>query len=303
MRKVLFIGLLFILILSGCNQEVYNNSIQKGLDFIASEEFKKAEGAFEIALSEKKQDERAAALLEQTRNYQDALQALEEGDLDLAANNAEKVTKETEGSEALIKKTEEIYLLIEDFQTTYSEITEQNESVLQLLESEEYEKAAISIEEILTADLSHMFFQSLSEDVENLKKDIETALIAQEKAEREAAEKERAAIEEAEREKVAKEEAARAAAEETKEQENKREETVTANISADDALAIIKNLGTWSSTTSFSLDAFEMDGVKYHYIYVEDAADESYSSKVHYLVHPVDGTVYDYSRGSLAPLN
>lgn len=299
MRKVLFIGLLLILILSGCNQEVYNNSIQKGLDFIASEEFKKAEGAFEIALSEKKQDERATALLEQTRNYQDALQALEKGDLNLAANNAEKVTKETEGSEALIKKTEEISLLIEDFQTTYSEITEQNESVLQLLEAEEYEKAAISIEEKLIADLSHPFFQSLSEDVENLQKDIETALIA----EREAAEKERAAIEEAEREKAAKEEAERTVAEETKEQENKREETVTANISADDALAIIKNLGTWSSTTSFSLDAFEMDGVKYHYIYVEDAANESYSSKVHYLVHPVDGTVYDYSRGSLAPLN
>src|SRR5699024_3327530 len=72
--KNILLSLLILIVLIGCsNDDVYNNSIQKGLDYMASEEYKKAESAFELALDEKPDDEKATALLGQTVNNQESL--------------------------------------------------------------------------------------------------------------------------------------------------------------------------------------------------------------------------------------
>ena len=285
MRKILLICLFFIFILTGCSNEAYNNAIQKGLDYIASEEYQKAEGAFELALEEKKQDIKATALLEQTRNYQAAVKALEDAKLKIATEKAEKVSKETEGSDALIKKAEEILASVRDLQAKQNELTERYELALQQFEAEEYENANKTINELLNTDLNHSLLQPVKKDSEKLQKDIETAILAKEKAEQE---------------KAAKEEAERAAAEKAKEEEI---ETATVNLTADEALRLIKNLSDWPSSTTFESDTPEWAKGKYYGIYVDTHLDESNASRVYYLVGVNDGKIYDFSRGELAPIN
>ncbi|MBS3678788.1 hypothetical protein KGF86_01025 [Ornithinibacillus massiliensis] len=128
MKKLLITSLFIIVILTGCSDEGYHNAIQKGLDYIAIEEYQKAEGAFELALEEKKQDAKATALLSQTSNYLEALTAHELDDIELAEGKAQDVIKETEGSEALIKKAEEI-LSAAQATTTADAVTNHSETM------------------------------------------------------------------------------------------------------------------------------------------------------------------------------
>lgn len=283
--KKMFCSVLFLLIiLMGCNDEAYNNAIEKGLDYIASEEFQKAEGAFELALGEKKDDGKATALLEQTKLYQEALEAFEDANFENATDKAELVMIQTEGSNALIKKAEEILSAIEGLQTTLTEITEKYELAMQYYEENEYEKSTITLEELLSTNLSHPIFHTVQKDVEALQNDIETAVIAKENEEREKAERE-AAIE----------------AQEQKEQQ----QTTKINLTADQALNIIKNLYDWPSTTTFDLNptVMEWGEESYYGIYVDTHVDESNSSKSSLLVDANDGAVYDNSRGDLIPVN
>ncbi|WP_339212345.1 hypothetical protein [Ornithinibacillus sp. FSL M8-0202] len=282
MKKVLFSSLFLVIMLMGCNEETYNNAIQKGLDHIGSEEYQKAESAFELALEEKKEDVKATALLAQTRYYQEALEDMEEAELEAAAEKAEKVTKETEGSEALIKKAEELVSSIEILQTTLAEITEEYESAMYQFEEEEYEDANKIIEDVLNKDLSHPLFQPVKKEMEELQHDIEAAVIAKEKEEKEKAEQ--------------------AAAKKAQEQ---KEQSTKVNLTADEALTIIKNLNDWPSTTTFDLEPnlIEWGEESYYGIYVDTHVDESNSSTSILRVDAKDGSVYDFSRGEMIPVN
>lgn len=182
--KKLFISSLFIfIILAGCsNDDAYNNSIQKGLDYIASEEYQKAEGAFELALDEKKDDEKAMALLQQTVYYQDALKAIDEGELDSAKEKAEKIITIENGSAALIKNSEDIITSIEAFEAKLTEVTEEYEAALKLFEDNEYEEAEEKVGNILKTDLEQPIFKSIKKKIEELKKDIDLALAGDKKA-------------------------------------------------------------------------------------------------------------------------
>ena len=91
-KNVALIGLL-LLLLGGCSSKtdaVYQNSIQKGLDSIAEDNFSKAEGLFEMALEAKERDAKAKAYLKPSsidfkaddlikqNKIDDAVQSLEE---------------------------------------------------------------------------------------------------------------------------------------------------------------------------------------------------------------------------------
>src|SRR5690625_1812581 len=161
MKKVLFGSFLFILILVGCSDEGYNNAIQKGLDYIGSEEYKKAEGAFELALDEKKDDVKATALLHQTRAFLEAIDALKSNDMELAIESAQEVMKETEGSEALIKKAEEIVLKGERVNDLLAETIEKYEFALKQYEEKEFEKAEKAVHKLLDNDMDYASFQNV----------------------------------------------------------------------------------------------------------------------------------------------
>ncbi|MBC5635220.1 hypothetical protein H8S33_00140 [Ornithinibacillus sp. BX22] len=147
---------------------------------------------------------------------------------------------------------------------------------------EEYEDANKLIEDLLNKDLSHPLFQPVKKEMEELQNDIETAVLAKEKAEKEIAEK--------------------AAAKEAQEQ---KEQSTKVALTADEALIIIKNLNDWPSTTTFDLDPSSMEWGEesYYGIYVDTHVDESNSSTSFLRVDAKDGSVYDFSRGEMVPVN
>lgn len=198
MKKTLFI-LFTTLLLIGCsNDESYNNALQKGLDYIANEEYQKAESAFELALDEKKDDEKATALFNQVVFYQEAINAMENNELDLAKESAEKVIKLEGGSSALVNKSEDVITSINEFQTTLTEVTKEYEEALKHFDGNKHKDAKKIIKNILKKDLKHPIFKGIKEDSEKLQKEIKSVLEAEEKAEEEkriAEEKEKVAEE------------------------------------------------------------------------------------------------------------
>lgn len=106
-RVIIFLFL--SLSLSGCGKnkvEDYHQSVQAGLDYLAAEEYRRAETQFEQALKLKEGDERVQSFLDQTVHFEKALNAAEEADHDLALEEAEKVRDMNNGSKGLVNKAE-----------------------------------------------------------------------------------------------------------------------------------------------------------------------------------------------------
>lgn len=187
MRKVTFIGLIMVLVLIGCGDTAYHNAIEKGLDYIASEEYKKAESAFELALDEKKEDVKGTTLLKQTKDYQEAEVALSEAEIDEAVKMAEKVSQVKNGSNALVKKADGILSTITEFQVKLDTLNESYSTAMEQFDIEDYDGAKVIIDNLLSEDLSHFIFQSIKINIEELEEDIESALVVKEVADAEEA--------------------------------------------------------------------------------------------------------------------
>lgn len=179
MKKYL-IPILFILLLVGCSNETYHNAIEKGLDYIASEDYEKAEAAFELALEEKANDEKATTLLNQVRNFRKALEAFDNGDLEEATEMAEKVVDGDEESTALVKKAEELLLEIEQLQTLLTEYTDDLQLAKKHFDEEKYDDYITTIEQLLNEDLSHPVFHKIKADAEKLQSEYEERSLEEE---------------------------------------------------------------------------------------------------------------------------
>jgi len=207
MRKLFISSLFIFIILAGCsNDEAYNNAIQKGLDYIGSEEYQKAESAFEFALDEKKDDEKATTLLNQVILYQEAVTATEDGELDIAKENAEEVILSEDGSSALIKKAKGIISSINNLEETLMDVTKEHEKASDEFEEENYKEAKKIVETVLERDLEQPIFNSIKKDVKALQKDIKLALDAENKEEEEKVAKEKAELEERKKEQASQKE-------------------------------------------------------------------------------------------------
>lgn len=255
-------ALFIFTVLVGCsNDEAYNNAIQKGLDYVASEEYSKAESAFELALDEKKEDEKATVLLSQTIDYQELIKAMEEGEFDLAKEKAHAVIELEGGSSALVKKSEEALALMGVYEEQLAEVTQDYEKGQKQFEDKEYDKAQKTIDDILKQDLENVIFKSIRADLKSLQKDIKSSLEAEAKA-AEAAEEERIAKEKAEAERVAKQKAEEEAAREAEEKESE-----STAFSADQAIQYAKNkYGNDADTGYDVLDDLEYENGKGYYL-------------------------------------
>lgn len=256
MRKLILMTLFTFIVLVGCsNDEAYNNAIQKGLDYVASEEYSKAESAFELALDEKKEDEKATVLLSQTIDYQEVVKAMEEGEYDLAKEKANAVIELDGGSSALVKKSEDALASMKDFEGKLSEVTKDYEKAHKQFKAQEYGEAQKTIDGVLKNDLDNIIFKSVKADIKSLQKDIKSSL------DKEAVEEERIAKEKAEAERVAKQKA-----EETAREAEKKESESNA-FSAEKAIQFAKNeYGNDGDIGYAVLDDLEYENGKAYYI-------------------------------------
>lgn len=196
MKKFIMSVFISFVFLTGCsNDEAYNNALQKGKDFITSEEYQKAESAFELALDEKMNDEQATVLLTQTVSYQELIKEFNEGNFDLAKENADKVIQIENGTPTLVEKSEEALELIEAIEEILLTKTEQYEKALNSFENEKYEDAKVQLSDTVNMELDHPKFDSLDKRIEILNDDIQVAILNEKKEKEAREEKERKANE------------------------------------------------------------------------------------------------------------
>lgn len=167
-KIVAFIGLL--LLLGGCSsktEELYQNSIQKGLDAIAEDDFSKAEGLFEMALESKEKDVKAKAYLKQVQLFLKAEDLIKQNKLDDALQLLDKSITVKEGSKVISSKSKdkkETLLAVQENQKNYNSLLKDAKS---LTEAGNYQESNKKLDELLKADLTQ--FASIKDEATKLK--------------------------------------------------------------------------------------------------------------------------------------
>lgn len=162
------IGLL--LVLGGCsskNDALYQDSIQKGLDAVAENDFSKAEGLFEMALEAKEKDESATAYLKQVQLILKAEELIKQNKIDDAVQSLEKSITVKEGSKVISSKSEdkkEVLLTSKKNQEQYQALLTDAKGLTQ---SGKYQESNKKLDELLKADLTQ--FASIKDEATKLK--------------------------------------------------------------------------------------------------------------------------------------
>lgn len=185
------------IILGGCSSkedEIYQSSIEKGLDAVTEENFNKAEGLFEVALDAKEDDVKVKAYINQVKLILEANKLVNENRIQEAIQSLDKSIKVKQGSEIISgvskDKVEELTLLLENqnkYSATLSEAKKLNKSG-------DFEESNETLDFLLKEDLTQ--FATIKDEANQLKVDNENAIkqaeIAKAKAAAEAEAKARA---------------------------------------------------------------------------------------------------------------
>ena len=191
--KIAFIGLL--LLLGGCSSKtgaVYQESIQKGLDAIAEDDFNKAKGLFDVALEAKEDDVKAKAYSNQVELILEAEGFVQQHKINEAVQVLDQSIEVKEGSNVIASKAEdkkEKLLLFQQNEEKYSLLLTDAKNLNQ---SGDFSTSNEKLDELLGADLTP--FASIQAEATKLKesnnesiKKAETVK-AKEEAEKKAAE-------------------------------------------------------------------------------------------------------------------
>jgi tetratricopeptide (TPR) repeat protein len=157
MKMVMAAMLGLFILLGGCSSktdETYQNSIQKGLDAVAENNFEKAEGLFEIALDTKKDDVRAKAYLNQVKMIVKANNLISQNKHEDAIKSLDKSIKVDEGSKVISSKSkekiEELTALLENQKNYNTMLTDAK----QLNEAGDYQASNEKLDALLKGDLT-----------------------------------------------------------------------------------------------------------------------------------------------------
>ncbi|WP_144550112.1 hypothetical protein [Bacillus sp. X1(2014)] len=191
MKKVLAASLGLIFLLGGCSSktdEVYQNSIQNGLDAIAEDNFNKAEGLFEVALDTKKDDVRANAYVNQVQLILKADDLAKQNKIEAAIQSLDQSTKVKEGSKVISSKSKDIKVKLTTLQEKQKNYNTRLSDAKKLNESGDYQKSNEKLDALLKEDLTQ--FTALKDEAVRIKDSngeaIKKAEIAQAKKEAEA---------------------------------------------------------------------------------------------------------------------
>jgi hypothetical protein len=170
LKMVMVSVIVLIVILGGCNSktdELYQGSMQKGLDAVAEDNFSKAEGLFEVALDSKQNDGAAKAYLNQIQLILKADDLVKQNKIDDAVQSLDKSMKVKEGSKVITSKSKgkkETLLKFLESQKNYNILlTDANN----LNQSGDYQKSNEKLDEFLKADLTQ--FATMKDEAMKLK--------------------------------------------------------------------------------------------------------------------------------------
>lgn len=157
MRKLVMLIGSFLLLLVGCSNEAYEQAMSEGVAALEKEDYAKAKASFARALEEKADDEEAKVLLKQTEYIQEAVEKMENGDLDTAADTAQMVIDLEDESTLLVELAKEIQEEIEIYKEKYKEYIASYEEAKKQYDSEEYDDAIVILEAVLEEEMEHTF--------------------------------------------------------------------------------------------------------------------------------------------------
>lgn len=175
LKIVTMIGL--SLILGGCSakqQQVYQDSIQNGLDAIAEDNFNEAEGFFEMALNMKENDIKARAYLMQVQLIIEADELMTQNKIDDALQSLIESIKVKDGSKVIVSKSQdkkEILLKSQENKESYNHILAEARN---LTGAHDYRKSNEKLDELLKADLAE--FIEIKDEAAKLKQSNDEAL-------------------------------------------------------------------------------------------------------------------------------
>lgn len=191
---IIFLFSAIVVFLTGCSSktdELYQDSIQKGLDAIAEDNFSKAEGLFEVALEAKEDDIKAKSYLNQVQLIIEADDLVKQNKIDEALQALDKSIEIREGSKVIASKSEDkkdTLLLVRENEKHYNTLLTEAKNLNQ---SGDFIISNEKLDELLKMDLTK--FASIQEKVSKLKesnnesiKEVEIAK-AKEEAEKKAA--------------------------------------------------------------------------------------------------------------------
>lgn len=162
------IGLMFLL--GGCSSktdEVYQESIQNGLDAIAEEKFSKAEGLFETALNLKEDDVKAKSYLNQVQLIVKADELVKQNKIDDAVKLLVAATKVKEGSKVIAAKSQEKKETLLKFQENQKSYNTLLSDAKKLSQSGDYNKSNEKLDSLLKENLTE--FVAIKDEAIKLK--------------------------------------------------------------------------------------------------------------------------------------
>jgi hypothetical protein len=146
-----------VMFLEGCSSktdELYQDSIQKGLDAIAEDDFSKAEGLFELALEAKEDDVKAKAYLNQVQLIIESDDLVQQNKINDAVVALDKSIKVKDGSKVIASKSEDKKETLAQFQENEKNYNTLLTDAKNLNKSGDFSKSNEKLDELLKADLA-----------------------------------------------------------------------------------------------------------------------------------------------------
>ena len=296
--KIVMLAFISILLIGGCTSktdEIYQNSIQNGLDAVAEDNFSKAEGLFETALDAKKEDVKAEAYLNQVKIIIEADHLISQNKYEDAIKSLDKSIKVKEGSKVISSKSkekkEELTALLENQKNYNTMLTDAK----QLNEAEDYPASNEKLNALLEEDLTQ--FIAIKEEALKIKATNDEAVRQAEIAQAEKEAQAKAAADKAEAKAKAQVDIANKVEKYRQQEWYGRDEDP--HFTWDDAYNIIvKVLGKEDDTFFYNgrlMVYMDDDGRRYYNIWTEDpnAASTADGTINSYLVYE-DGSVEPY---------
>ncbi|MGJ9385694.1 hypothetical protein [Salipaludibacillus sp. CF4.18] len=197
MKRLLLALIIGLFVLTSCSNSDYQNAMDKGIESLGQKDYHQASVYFEIATREEDGESEATSYYEQATLMDDAIQAYEKNDLEVALESVNKVIVQPNVLNSMEKKAENLKDKIQSAIDERVVFEEKLNDVKHLFENENYHesnKELQVLEELIAANEALSIYQL---DLENLKTKVELALSEIDQAENEE-EKELASISEEE---------------------------------------------------------------------------------------------------------
>lgn len=244
-KKLISICIISMFLLVGCKSDAaYNEALELGNEALKNGKYEVAITEFEKALEEKKDDEVATALYNQSEKYVKALENYEKQEFEKTLELLDEVINYENGSEVLVNEAKTLKTQVEEDKKLNDKIDKLTKSSEDYFSNKNYSKAIKDIDEALELIKDNESYASQKETLTNLKSDCEDAI-----------------------EKIAKEAEEKRKQEEAKKQESKKQESTSSNsgVSESKAVQILKNyfikeIGYAPNT----IEVYEVIGNRYH---------------------------------------